>query len=104
MEKQLRELLRDLADDIPPQGMVPPDLRGRARWRIALITGTSLVVIVALVIGTITGVRSLQGAPKPRPAHRTPKPAPIGKPSGTIAFNASGPEGFQVYVVRPDGT
>src|SRR5438552_14717262 len=101
MENQVRELLRALADEIPPQRMVPSDLPGRARLRIAVIAGTSLVVVIALTIGTITGVRSLRGAPSPQPAHPTPKPAPIGKPPGTIGFDARGPDGSQVYLVHP---
>src|SRR5947199_252854 len=39
MENQVRELLRDIAEDIPPQRQVPPTLRPRARRRIAATIG-----------------------------------------------------------------
>jgi hypothetical protein len=43
MENQVRELLREIAEDIAPQGDVPRTLRSRAHRRIAARIASTLV-------------------------------------------------------------
>ena len=59
MENQVRELLRDIAEDIPPQREVPPTLRLRARRRFATTVGVTVVAIAALALGSVVAVRSI---------------------------------------------
>lgn len=67
MDNQVRELLRDIAEDIPPQREVPPTLRPRARRRIAAIVGVTVVAVAALALGGMVAVRSITES-SPRPA------------------------------------
>ena len=75
MEDQLRELLRDLADEAPPQGKVPPGLVGRARRRIALVLGTAVVAVAAVLAGSVIGVRTLAFERPTVNVPATPSPA-----------------------------
>jgi Tol biopolymer transport system component len=58
MENQVRELLRDIAEDIPRQRQVPPTLRVRARRRIATTVGLTVAAVATLVLGSVVAVRS----------------------------------------------
>lgn len=71
MENQVRELFRDIAEDIPPQREVPPTLRPRARRRIAATIGVTVVVVGALVVGGVVAVRSIPRS-SPRPVNPGP--------------------------------
>jgi Tol biopolymer transport system component len=79
MEQSVRDLLRDISNDIPPQRQVPPPLRGRARRRIAATVGVTVVVVGALALGGVVAVRSIT-ASSPRPANPGPttEPTPLG--------------------------
>jgi dipeptidyl aminopeptidase/acylaminoacyl peptidase len=76
MENQVRDLLSDIAEDIPPQGEVPPTLHWRARRRIATNVGATLVAVAALIFGSVVTVRSITESEPPRPAAPAPRPAP----------------------------
>src|ERR1041385_2147931 len=67
MENQVRELFRQIAEDIPPQREVPPTLRPRARRRFAATVGVTVVVVGALVVGGVAAVREITES-SPRPA------------------------------------
>src|SRR5262245_8101797 len=71
MDNQIRELLRDIAEDIPPQREMPPTLRSRARRRRAATIGVTVLVVGALALGGVVATRSMT-ASSPRPA--TPRP------------------------------
>src|SRR5436305_1706137 len=79
MEQSVRDLLRDISNDIPPQRQVPPTLRPRARRRIAATVGVTLVAVGALALGGVVAVRSINESP-PRPIHPGPTiaPTPLG--------------------------
>ena len=79
MENQVRELLRDIAGDIPPQRDVPPTLRPRARRRIAATVGVTVVVVGALALGGVVAVRSITASsPVPADPGPTTEPTPLG--------------------------
>jgi len=63
----VRERLRDLADEAPLVAMVPASLLPRARRRIARNSVAAAVALAVVVAGTFAGVRALGSAP-PRPA------------------------------------
>src|SRR5262245_14437043 len=73
MENEVRELLADVSNDIPPQRQVPPELKGRARRRIVAVGATTLAVTAVLVVGGLATVRSLSEPPVPI---HTPTPTP----------------------------
>jgi Tol biopolymer transport system component len=73
MENQVRELLRDISNDLPRQRQVPPTLRGRARRRILAVGATTFAVTLVLVVGGAAVVRSLS---EPTLPVRPPTPAP----------------------------
>jgi Tol biopolymer transport system component len=75
MENQVRELLRDIAEDIPPQREVPPTLRPRARRRMAASVGVTVMVVGALVLGGVVAVRSIT---EPSRVPVDPGPTPLG--------------------------
>ncbi len=77
MENEVRDLLADIAEDIPPQRQVPPPLRGRARRRIMAVGATTLAVAAVLVAGGVVGVRSLSQPPVPI----QPSPGPTTGPT-----------------------
>jgi Protein of unknown function (DUF4232) len=76
IEDRLRELLRDVADETPPQTHVPPGLVGRAHRRIAVVATTAVLVVVAMVVGSLVAVRTLASAPPTVPATHPPSPRP----------------------------
>lgn len=81
MENQVRELLRDFAEDIPPQREVPPTLRPRARRRIAATVGATVVVVGALALGGVVAVRSITASPyTPADPGTSVEPSPLGTP------------------------
>src|SRR5688500_71417 len=80
MENQVRELLRDIAGDIPPQREVPPTLRPRARRRIGATVGVTTVLVGALAIGGMATVRSI--------TESSPLPANPGPTTGRAALGA----------------
>jgi hypothetical protein len=68
MENQVRKLLRDIAEDFPPQREMPPTVRPRARRRLAAFVAATAIVVGALALGGVVAVRSMTGA-SPRPAN-----------------------------------
>src|SRR5436190_7551894 len=79
MENQVRELLRDIAEDIPPQREVPPTLRPRARRRMAATVGVTVVAVAALALGGVVAVRSItESSPRPANPGPTTEPTPLG--------------------------
>ncbi len=67
MDNDVRELLRDIAKDIPPQREVPPTLRPRARRRIAATVGMTVVLVLAVALGGLAALRAITEA-SPLPA------------------------------------
>jgi dipeptidyl aminopeptidase/acylaminoacyl peptidase len=111
MENQVRELLRDIAEDIAPQREVPPTLRPRARRRIATTVGATLVVVVALILGSVVAVRSIHTSAPPGPAH--PGPTPRTAPSVPFLLDLQSEDttplpksilGGSLYFTSPDRT
>jgi Tol biopolymer transport system component len=100
MENQVRELLREIAEDIVPQAKVPPTLRPRARRRIATTVGATLVVVVALIIGSIVAVQSIRTSAPPRPANPGPTPEQLGRFARVHGWIAYG-DGSQIVAVDP---
>ncbi|HTG48583.1 MAG TPA: hypothetical protein VK646_13110 [Actinomycetota bacterium] len=75
MDNDVRELLRDIAEDIPPQRQVPSTLRPRARRRVVATVGMTLVFAVAVLVGGVAVLRSITQAslvPVNPPAVRLP--------------------------------
>src|SRR5438477_4211073 len=70
MENQVRELLRNLAEDMPPHRQVPPTLRPRARRRIALTVGVTAVLVGAVALGGVAAVRSITASSSVPADHR----------------------------------
>jgi hypothetical protein len=91
MEDQVRELLREIAEDIPPYSEVPPTLRSRARHRFALTVTSSAVLIAALLVGAILGLRTLDTT-RARPATQpSTGPATATPASTSTPLETSGP-------------
>ncbi len=101
MDDQVRELLRNIAEDIPPQREVPSTLRPRARRRMAATVTMSAVVVGAMALGGLAVARSITRSSLP-PAGRgqTVQPAPRPAAPGTFAYALDG----DVYVANPDGS
>jgi Tol biopolymer transport system component len=96
MENQVRELLRDIAEDIPPQREVPSRLHSRARLRIVMTVGATLVAVVALIFGSVVAVRSITASSPPRPANPRPT-SRFAQVHGWIAYR----DGSQIVAVDP---
>ena len=86
MENHVRELLRDIAEDIPPQRELPPTLRPRARRRIVATVGVTVMTIGVLVLGGMVATRSMTES-SPMPAD--PRPTPLG--NGEVLTVMEGP-------------
>jgi TolB protein len=102
MENQVRELLRDIAEDIEPRRDVPPTLHRRARRRIVVAVGTTLVAVAALLLGTVVAVRSISTSAPPRPANPGPttgQSAPFTRARGWITYVGGG--GSAIVAVDP---
>jgi len=85
VNERIRELLHDRAGDIPMYRPTPPNLKSRARRRIALVMGSAALVVALLAFGAFAGVRSLTGAHEATPAHPGPTPPATGTgPSVTV--------------------
>jgi Tol biopolymer transport system component len=101
MENQVRELLRDIAEDIPPQREVPPTLRPRARRRIATTVGVTLVAVGALALGSVVAVRSIT-ASSPRPANPGPTTPLTPRGAGEVLTYTGDPNGTKGDLVAQD--
>jgi hypothetical protein len=100
---ELREVLQDRAEQIPPHRTVPRSLAGRARRRLALNALAAGVVVAALAAGTVTGLHAFTsgaGEPAEQPSalhHRTSSGHPTRvQPSTSATANASGTGGTAV--------
>jgi hypothetical protein len=85
IDRDIRELLAQRADDIPAHRTVPRTLARRARRRIALNAVAAGTVAVAMAVGAFTGVRALTAGGPPVPiatpsptSRQTPPAAPTG--------------------------
>jgi hypothetical protein len=88
VEDQVKELLREMAQEVPAYRDVPPDLKVRARQRIAAtIAGGALLIAIAVLL-TGAGLRALDLGTAPVPAISvTPSsPTPV---STTTAMKVS---------------
>jgi Tol biopolymer transport system component len=65
MEQQLKDRLADLALDAPTHLSVPPDLASRSRRRSVQVLAVTVVMVAAVAIGAVTGVRALTRAEGP---------------------------------------
>jgi Tol biopolymer transport system component len=105
VETRVRELLRDLAEDMPSLHVPPADLQRRANRRIGLTVVGSFLALAVLALGAFAGIRALVRAERPTPANTGPTVQLPPTLSGPIAF-ARGPArpvgGQQVYLLRPD--
>lgn len=63
-DAKIRELLKDLADDVPTHQTVPASMTRRVRTRVAINSVGLSVMIVALGVGVFAGVRALAPATK----------------------------------------
>jgi Tol biopolymer transport system component len=79
MENEVRELLREIAEDLPPHREAPRSLRPRARRRIAASVAMTIVLLCAVTFGGLAAVRSIirSSARPPVPGHRG-EPTPLG--------------------------
>lgn len=75
-ETLVREVLRDLAAEVPQHRDVPPRLDRRARRRILVTIVASVVAVTALAAGAVTAIGRLPDR-APTPGHR-PTPTPTG--------------------------
>ncbi|MGZ4213876.1 MAG: DUF4232 domain-containing protein [Actinomycetota bacterium] len=85
IDDQIRDLLRDKADEVPPHGSLPRPLSRRIRRRITLNAVAVTMSVFVIGVGAFAGVRALRapGAPeviKPASsptAQQSPSVAPI---------------------------
>ena len=90
VENQVRELLREMAEEVPAFRDVPPRLATRARRRIALRLGTSALAVIAAVVLTIAGLRSLPLASRFEPGISvTPSPPSVVTPTTSATLTLS---------------
>jgi hypothetical protein len=64
-DAKIRELLHQMADEVPPHHSVPASIERRAKQRIAMNSVLIGGMIAALAAGTFVGVRALAPATKP---------------------------------------
>jgi hypothetical protein len=91
METRLRNLLHDLATEMPVdvEGGTPRTLR-RARGRRILTAGAGLAIVAALVVVSVSALR-FGGEPTTTPAATGPNPQPSG-PQPTVSVEGVPPE------------
>jgi Tol biopolymer transport system component len=78
MENEVRELLRGIAEDLPPHREVPRTLRPRARRRIAATVGIAVVVVGALTLGGLAVVHAtIEFSLRPAVPGPTNEPTPL---------------------------
>lgn len=98
MQNRVRELLREMADEVPTYHDVPPSLERRARRQVALRVGTTGLVAFGLVLATVAGLRSLSSDRTDVPGVDISRPSDSPSPSvsaptttrGTVRFGGSG--------------
>lgn len=89
MDDDVRELLRQKAQDVPPHREVPRAMVRRIRRRIALNAVAVGATVVVLTIGAFAGVRALTGPSTSEPAGPGPS-SPIGQTPSTTAACTTG--------------
>jgi hypothetical protein len=77
-ESEIRNRLLDVTKDAPGGSALRSQVLRRARRRVALTIGATVITIVALVLGTVVAVRSISASPPLRPAQQ-----PTETPSST---------------------
>lgn len=85
MENQVRDLLHDLADEVPPYRAVPRDLPARAHRRIVVVFGVRAIVVGATVLLAVVTAHSLQVS-----EGREPSPPIAPSPSSMEGAAATG--------------
>lgn len=85
MENQVRELLREMADEVPPYLDVPSRLQPRARRRIAFNSIAGGLVAVGIALAMVTGLRSLGRDMRSTPGVDVPAPSVTPSPSPSVA-------------------
>jgi Tol biopolymer transport system component len=80
MENHVRDLLRDIAGDIPPQGEVPPTLRSRARRRIVVNVAITLLLVLTVAVGGFDAIRSMAASSMPASPGPSIEPSSLGGP------------------------
>jgi hypothetical protein len=79
METRIRELLRERADEVRPEGRIPPGVLRRARRRRAVNATVAGALTVALAFGAVVGARAWLGRAEPRltPSTEGETPTPL---------------------------
>ena len=67
-DAKIRELLHQMADEVPPHHSVPSSIERRAKQRMAVNSVVVGGMIAALAVGVFVSVRALAPASKPTPA------------------------------------
>ena len=88
MESRIRERLRDLADEAPRGGPLPPDVRRRARRRVGVTLVAGTVAVAAAALGVTEGIRVLARR-EARPAQQPNAPV-FDRVRGWIAVGGAG--------------
>ncbi len=89
IDDEVRELLRQKAQDVPAHREVPRSLIRRSRRRIALNAVAVGATVVVLVAGVFAGVRALSGPGTSVPIGHGPSSSPSQGPSPTTSAPAA---------------
>lgn len=95
VDDRLREVLHDRVTDIPSYWEMPSRLKRRARRRIALTFGGTLLAVTVVAFGAFAGIRSFLRSDGPQPAQFVPKA------NGEIAFVGRSVADWDLNVVDP---
>jgi hypothetical protein len=105
MDNQIRELLREVADEIPEYRDLPPRFESRARRRVVYTLGATVVIAGVLVLGTVVGVSSLlrpRVQEPARPGLPITTPSPV-SPQPSSERRHSFDQGWSLTYRLPDG-
>ena len=84
MAPKVQELLREIADEVPPRRGIPPRTLREARRRVGLTIVLAVGLVAAIGGGAFAGIHQLISAGPERPGHRSPLPSHPGP--GTVSF------------------
>lgn len=108
MDTRLRDLLEELANDMPAHLVAPERLPGRVDRRIARNAVVAIAAVLLLGVGVITGARALLAGPPAVPADTATPDDPFVAPEALV-FDAEGNLyvsdclGNRVFRVEPAG-
>lgn len=102
---RIRDRLAALADEVPPQVMVPTHLVASARRRALLVVGATVAVVALASFGLAGGVLALLRSERSLPAVPSPTPPPAGTQDliTVISMPYRGEVPIGAVVVDPDG-